>query len=93
MGWPWSVAVQPSSLEASARRSERVQITRPGRGVFAGLLAELCDIVGESSKVRIDDRVGPEGRQNPRLPIRLANRLVIVERIEGRIGGREDFED
>jgi len=55
--------------KAQAHHSERVQVARPRRSVFPVRLAELRNIFGESLKLRIDNRVWPEGRQNPRLPV------------------------
>ncbi len=78
--------------KAQPRPSERVQVARPSRGVFPGHLAEPCNISGESLKLRIDNRIWPESRQNPRLPSGFADGLVIVERIERRIGGRQHFQ-
>ena len=78
--------------KACPRRAECFQIAGPGRRIVSGLLAEVCNIFRESRELRIHDGIGPERRQNPPLPIRIANRLMIGQRIQRRIGRREHFQ-
>src|ERR1700685_179813 len=78
--------------EADARRSMRVQIARPIRSVFPGLLAKLRNIFGKALKFGIDNWIWPEGRQNPRSPIRFSDGLVIGQQIQWRIRRRQHLQ-
>ena len=79
-------------LEEGAAVSERVQIALVGADVLAGDLAELLDVVDESGVLGVDDGVGTERGQDPALPARGLDRLVILQRVERRVGGREDLD-
>ena len=79
-------------LEAVPRYAQSVEVSGPARGVFSGLLAEGGEVVTKAGELRVDDRIGPEGRQHASSPAGVANGLVAAERIERRVGCGQHFE-
>ena len=78
-------------LEARTGLEQRSQVAVPGRSVFAVLFAEFGHRFREPWKIRIDNRVGAECGNDAALPSGVANRLVVREIVERRIGGRQQL--
>ncbi len=79
-------------LEICPPNAMRREVAAPRRGVLAGQGAELRDVRGESLELRIDDRIGPIRRHHAPAPAARADRLVVHERIERRLRGRDHLD-
>ena len=71
--------------------SKGAEVSGKGGGVFAGHFSESGDVFAETGEFGIDDGIGSEGGDDARVPARIADGLVIAQRIERRIGGGEHF--
>ncbi len=80
------------SLEELPTRLQRPQIAAPRSCILARQLSKSLHILAKTRKCRIHHRVRPERRHNPSLPTRLADRLVIGQRIKRRIRRRQHFD-
>ncbi len=79
-------------LEEGAAVAQGVEIALPGGDVLAGDLAELFDVGVEAGVLGVDDGVGAEGGEDAALPAGVADGLVILEGVEGGVGGGEDLD-
>ena len=74
-------------LEIAAPLAVGREIAGPGADIFAGQFAELFEILGKALEFRVDDAVGPIGRDDLAAPAGVADHVVpfeIVERAFGR---------
>lgn len=84
---------RPAHLdEVAPAIDERFEITRPGRGVASREAAELGEIAGEVRILRIDHRIGPEGRDDASLPAALADLAVMAQVVERALGGADHLD-
>src|SRR5436190_20373803 len=79
-------------LEERAPPAMRLQIAIPARCVAAGNLGETVDVGPESFELRIDDGVRSVGRENPAVPARAGDRVMLAQRIERTVGCRQHLD-
>ncbi len=79
-------------LEEGAAVAQGVEVAVPGADVFAGDLAELFDVGDEAGVLGVDDGVGAEGGDDAAFPAGVADGFVVFERVEGSVGGGQDFD-
>ena len=83
---------RPHRLEERAAVAVRGEVALPGQRVLAGERAEALDVVAEALELGVDDRVGAVGGDHAPLPAAGADLLVVDERIERRLGGRDHLD-
>ncbi len=79
-------------LEEVAPLPVRLEIAAPRQRVAVGDVAKPHDVGGEVRVIRIDDRIGPIGRDDAAAPVGLPDRIVLGERIERAVGRRDDLD-
>ena len=82
-----SSAVNRENPEVSAALAVRGQVAAPGRYVLARQLAEARHVVREALEFRIGDRVWAVGGDHVALPAGFADRAVVFQRVQRRLGG------
>ena len=68
------------------------QIAGEVAGVFAGQAAEFDDVAGKAFVLRIDHRVGPEGRDDSAGPAARLDFRVMKQRVQRRFRGRQHLD-
>ena len=79
-------------LEEGAAGAQGVEVALPVGDVVLADFAELFEVVLEAGVFGVDDCVGAEGGEDAALPAGGFDGLVVFERIEGGVGGGEDFD-
>ena len=90
----WMAVIRRGAAERTEARTgfaECIEVSAPCGGVLSSLLAERGDVCSKAGEFWIDNRIGAKRGQDARLPVGIANGLMIGERVDGRIGGGEDF--
>ncbi len=78
--------------EVVAPVAERREIAVPGPGILAGERAEHLDIGAEILEFGIDHAVRAEGGDDPAAPAALAHGAMMIERVGGGVGRRQDLD-
>src|SRR5438105_14052014 len=78
--------------EESAAIFMRAQITTPGRDILACHLPEPFKLANEAGGLGIEHGIGTIGSDHASGPPALANRLVMIERVERAFGGGDELD-
>gem|GEM_PF-793842 len=73
--------------EVPAADGECREVSPPGQRVLAGQPAKLLEVAAEARGIGIDHGIRAEGGHHPAGPAGLPDRAVMVERVEGALGG------
>src|SRR5450755_3747406 len=76
----------------SAALLEGRQVAFEAAAILAGHLAQATQVARELGTFRIDDIVGPKGGDDTAFPAGGRNARMILERIERRLGGRQQLD-
>ena len=79
-------------FEKRAAGAVRVEIARPGGGVFSGQSAQFGDVLSEAFELGVDHGVGAVGGDHAAVPIAVADRLMPAQIVQSAFGGGERFD-